>query len=226
MCGQTESKMNFKKTSYKSYTRHLSNITRNTYENFSSKYAEMWEWNKKTQKSIIKTGIVPFSKFCKKRGKVLIAGCGTGRDYQILSEKDFSCLGIDYSQSMINEALKRTKGKFLKADIKDFSAKSKSDGIYCESALTHLSKSDTKKVLSNFFNNLVDKGILYVAVKIGDPGIYVSNDIGGKRYFMIYDKNDFCNLLNEKGFKIIKTMISNHTDSSRPKWLSIVAKKV
>jgi len=185
----------------------------------------MWEWNKKTQKSIIKTGIVPFSKFCKKRGKVLIAGCGTGRDYQILSEKGFSCLGIDYSQSMINEGLKRTKGKFLKANIKDFSTKNRYDGIYCESALTHLSKSDTKKVLSNFFNNLVDKGILYVAVKIGDPGIYVSDDIGGKRYFMIYDKNDFCNLVKENSFKIIKTTISNHTDNSRPKWLSVVAQK-
>jgi SAM-dependent methyltransferase len=217
--------MNFRKTSYKSYTDYHSGITKNTYDKFVLEYAEMWEWNKETQKEIIKYNIIPFSKFCKKNGKVLIAGCGTGRDYQIFSEKGFSCLGIDYSKSMISEALKRTRGKFLKANIKDFSTKDKYDGIYCESAFTHLSKNDAKKVLSNFFKNLVNKGILYVAIKIGEPGIYVSDDLGGKRYFMIHDKDRFLDLVNDIGFDIIQTMTSDHTDNNRPKWLSIVARK-
>jgi len=126
---------------------------------------------------------------------------------------------------MIGEAKKRTKGTFLQADIKDYSSKDRYDGIYCESALTHLSKSDAKRVLSSFSKNLTDKGILYVAIKIGEPGIYVSDDLGGKRYFMIYDKEEFSGLVNNIGFDIIQTIISDHTDDSRPKWLSIVARK-
>lgn len=217
--------MNFRKTSYKSYTNYHSSITQNTYNKFALKYASMWEWNKKTCKEIIRNNIVPFSRFCKKGGSVLIVGCGTGRDYKIFSDKGFNCLGIDYSKSMIFEAKKRTSGTFLIADIKDFSATDKYDGIYCESALTHLSKNDAKKALSNFSNNLTNKGILYVAIKIGNPGIYVSDDLGGKRYFMIHDKDKFSKLVNNVGFDIIEAIISRHTDKSRPKWLSIVARK-
>ncbi len=217
--------MNFRKTSYKSYSDYHHNITQNTYDKFVLEYAEMWEWNKKTYKEIIKNNIIPFCKFCKQGGKILIAGCGTGRDYKILSEKGFSCLGIDYSKSMLDEAKRRTNGNFLRMDVKDYFSKDQYDGIYCESAITHLSKKNARLVLSNFFKNLTNEGILYAAVKIGEPGIYVSDDLGGKRYYLIHDKDKFCKLVNNTGFDIIETIVSDHTDVNRPKWLSIVARK-
>lgn len=216
----------FKKTSYKSFSDFHYRFTKSTYNKFALKYADMWEWNKETFKEILINNIAPFRRFCKKNGKVLLAGSGTGRDYKLLSEKGFSCIGVDYSKTMIKEARKRTGGVFMESDIRDISYRKKYDGIYCESLLTHLSKKDAKSVLQKFFNILNNNGILYLAVKIGKQGIYVSDDIGGKRYYMVYDKNNFCNLVKRVGFDIIHTVVSDHTEKSRPKWFSLVGRKI
>ncbi len=216
----------FKRTSYKSFSSLHYKITKSTYDEFALKYANIWEWNKETFKEILINNIDPFCRFCKRNGKVLLAGSGTGRDYKLLTEKGFSCVGIDYSRAMVKEAQKRTGGVFIKSDIRHISFKNEYDGIYCESLLTHLSIRDAKLVLRKFLISLKSKGILYLAVKIGEQGVYVSNDIGGKRYYMVYDKNKFCNLVKRMGFDIICTIISDHTEKSRPKWLSLVAKKI
>jgi len=66
-------KMNFRKTSYQSYSKRHSKVTKDTYDKFALEYANMWEWDKKTQEAIMKYNIIPFSKFCKQGGKVLVA---------------------------------------------------------------------------------------------------------------------------------------------------------
>lgn len=216
----------FEKTGYQDFNRYGFEATRSSYERFAREYGERWEWSSKTYGEIISFNILPFSEYCTPGGKVLIAGSGTGRDFKILSEKGFSCIGIDYSRSMVEEARRRVGGVFVHADIREIDlGVAEFDGVYCESALTHLSLDDVSKVLSKFFRAMTSNGALYIAVKIGDPGIYVTSDIGGPRYFNVFDKNSFTNLLKEKDLEIKYSAISEHTDEFRPKWLSIVAKK-
>ncbi len=216
----------FIKTEYNEFNQECFTATKEAYEKFSSKYAEMWEWNPETEREILKYNIRPFCNYCKKGGEVLILGCGTGRDYQLLAKEGYSCTGVDYSSSMLEEAKDRTNGRFIQADIREFDIdKEKYDGVYCESIFTHLSRQDAVLVLSRVKKSLKEKGALYIAVKIGNSGIYFTNDIGGIRYFTVYEKEDFLELISSVGFNVVYSMISEHTEKDRPRWFSLVAKK-
>lgn len=213
----------FSRTTYKFFTNRLSLLTNRTYESSAKEYEQLWEWNPEVIKEIKKYNIEPFLKFCRRSGRVLIVGCGTGRDYKLLSQKGYDCMGIDYSNAMVTLARKNNVGgKFKVQDAKTLKLKGKFDGIYCESALTHVSKTDMVSILRNFKNALNKDGVIYIALKLGRPGIYRSTDLNRDRYYQVYKKIEVYKTLARLGLKVKSHFISEHTDIVRPKWLSLI----
>lgn len=197
------------------------------YNTYAKDYAEKIEWSLTTLAEIKKLNIDPFAKFLKKNASILLAGCGTGRDYRIFSQLGYQCLGIDISQGMLNEAKKRVrKGIFLKLDLRDIlKLKKKFDGLYCESALTHIPKNELRKVLGTFREVLNKDGVVYLAIKVGQSGVLEKENFGAKRYFIVYNKNIFDKILKQAHFKIIWSCLSKHSLPDFPKWYSIILKK-
>jgi len=201
-------------------------ITMQTYNRFAKQYADKWEWNSKTIKEIEKYNIKPFIKHARKNGNVLIVGCQSGRDYSLLTKKGFSCIGIGFAYGLLVEAVKRVpNGLFLHSNLQSLPFIPESfDAVYAD-ALTYVPKKNIREILKDFHIFLKPNGILYLSLKLGKHNVYVTEDIGEKRYMTLYQKKEILNLIKATGFKIVWSETSTHTDPFLPKWFSLIAKK-
>ena len=207
-------------------TKNQLKTTKKFYDNFAEEYADRIEWNNTTIKEIKKLNIDPVCQLCKKGGSLLLVGCGTGRDFHFFQEKGYHCIGIDNSASMLQEARKRVVGKFIQLDLRRLDELNKKfDGIYCESALTHIPKRELPAVLSNFKENLQPEGIIYIAVKIGKRQVFEKETFGAKRFFIIYEKQEFISHLTRAGMRIVWSKTSEHTLSGFPQWFSLIVRR-
>lgn len=201
-------------------------VTMQTFDRFTSTYAERWEWNPRTIQEVKKYNITPFSKFAKKRGKVLIVGCQSGRDYSLLTKLGYSCLGIGFSYGLLTEALRCVPGgHFVHLDLRSLPFIPESyDAVYAD-ALTTIPKRDIKDTLRDFRIFLKPGGILYLSLKLGEGNVFVMEDLGGKRYLTLFRKKEIVEMVDKVGFKIVWSKESFHTDPALPAWFSLVAKK-
>ena len=157
-------------------------ITIQTFDRFAIDYSERWEWNPHTIREVKKFNIAPFTKYAKKEGSVLIAGCQSGRDYSLLSKEGYSCLGVGFSFGLLTEAIKRVPGgHFVQLDLRGLPFLPESyDGIYADD-LTTIPKRDMKDVLRDFQIFLKPNGVLYLSLHLGKGNVFVMEDLGGKR---------------------------------------------
>lgn len=201
-------------------------MTMQTYDRFAKEYAQKWEWDPVTIKEIDKYNIRPFVKHAPKNGNILLLGCRTGRDYQLLSNKGYNCLGIDFSYGLLTEAITRVpNGLFLHQELRNLPFMPGSfDGIYAN-ALTHVPKQDMNSMLRDFRIFLRPKGIVYLSVKLGTKGVLATNDLGSERFHTLYSKDEILNHIKTSGLKIVWEEESDHSDTSLPRWLSLIAKK-
>lgn len=197
-----------------------------TYDRFAKEYADKWEWNPLTIKEIQKYNIKPFLKHAKKNGKVLIVGCQTGRDYSLLTKAGFSCVGVEFSYGLLSEALRRVpKGIFIHSFPQSLPFMPASfDAVYAD-ALTIIPKRYMKDTLRDFRIFLKKQGILYLSLKLGDANVLVIEDLGGKRYFTLYRKEEVLQLIRMAGFDLAWSCESDNTDPTLPKWFSLIAIK-
>ncbi len=170
----------------------------------------------------------PFLKLLKEKdinGKVLFAGCGSGRDLQEAIKQGFSCVGIDISESMINIGkILAIPAPLLKMDIEkmEFPIDSFS-GVFCDTAITHIKKKGIKRVLEEFYAILEAGGVLFVSFRRGNGKLYMTDDKVGKRYYTTMTALKARKLLASVGFQLMST--SSHKVGVRPAYYNLLAIK-
>ncbi|MBU1322597.1 methyltransferase domain-containing protein [Patescibacteria group bacterium] len=201
-------------------------VTTQTYNRYAKEYAERWEWNQRTIQEIKKYNIKPFTKQVKKNGKVLLVSCQSGRDYFLLSQMGYSCLGVGFAYGLLTEAIKRVpNGLFVRLKLKSLPFMPESfDAVYAD-ALTDVPKKDIKVLLRDFRIFLKPAGVLYLSLLLGKANVMMMNDLGGKRYMTLYRKTEILEIVKSADFDILWSETSLNTDPSLPKWFSLVAKK-
>lgn len=104
-------------------------------------------------------------KYHENAGSILDLGCGTGKHAELLIDKGYTVHGIDMSEDMLKEAIKRgNKNKkltFTLSDIQNFELGKNFDIV---TALFHVmsyqnSNERVEKVLKNVYSHLNDNGI-------------------------------------------------------------------
>jgi len=99
----------------------------------------------------------------KTNGKELLdIACGTGMHLQYF-KRDFKCMGVDYSKSMLKEAKKRLKNVPLKhGDMTNLKLNKKFDIITCLfSAIGHCkTKAQLENTIKGFYDHLKPGGIV------------------------------------------------------------------
>lgn len=151
--------------------------------------------------------------------KILDAGCGPGHDTNYFTKKGLDCLGIDFSEKMLDYAKKNFKGEFQKKDLLNLNFEEGTfDGIWNSACLMHISRKDIKKVLSSFFNILDEKGVLGIMLPI-ERNKEKKKD---KRICIIYKPEEIKSYLIDIGFKIKKSEIFLF---NKKKWLFLLAIK-
>ncbi|MGI5828062.1 MAG: class I SAM-dependent methyltransferase [Patescibacteria group bacterium] len=122
-----------------------------------------------TRKKRMWAEILPFTKFVKPGMKVLDVGCGNGRLIPEFSGKKISYLGIDFSETLIEQAKERfPKRRFLLRDIttlQGWSHIGEYDALFCLGVLHHVpDRNRQHTVLQQMYQHTKPGGFVVISV--------------------------------------------------------------
>ncbi len=173
-----------------------------------------------------------FTQHIEPGGLILDAGCGSGRDSRLLTERRFNVIGVDLSEELLKIAQQTNpKTQFICADIKELPFKDNYfDGVWCSAVLLHLETiEDVKKALKEMYRVLKPGGIIFIGVKkqLGkNKTEYVKDkDTREPRFFRYFTKKEIEDLLKEVGFRVLG--ITKRPSKSRKTvvWLQVFGEK-
>lgn len=148
------------------------------------------------------------------QANVLDLACGPGNitQYLLSQQINYQILGLDISTNMINLARKNNpKAKFKQMDCRELDTlNNKFDAIMCAFCLPYFSKIETKKLLSDTHNLLINQGVIYISVMESDynKSGWQGPSSGGpdKLYIYYHEAKYLCDHLENLGFEIIKLL--------------------
>lgn len=166
----------------------------------------------------------------KKNSKLLEIGCGSGRDASYMIKNDFDVTAIDGSKNMIEEAKKihpeLSNNLFHKTLPNDLTFNQTFDGIYSIATLMHLSKIDLVKTISKIYDLINKNGNFLMSVSLFRDDIDENGFDEKGRYFLVLSLDEWKNLLENIGFKILDTKTnSDGLGRGGIEWLTLVAQK-
>ena len=169
-----------------------------------------------------------FVKLLPPHAKVLDVGCGPGKETAFLVSQDFDVIGIDFSQSMVQEAKKRVpQGNFMVMDMRQLTFPADTfDGILAKACLLHIPKTEVPPVIAGFHKILKPHGLLYLTVKQGTgEQVVTENDYGYEysRFFSFFTKAEMEQMLIQTGFTI--KHFDTWKSSSGTPWLRFLVQK-
>lgn len=203
-------------------------ITRQTYREYADRYVLNYERRQGALEEARLFTLDPFLRSFEKynlSGKVLFAGCGSGRDLQEASKQGFTCVGVDISLQMINIGkIMGIKEPLMEMDLEELDFPNNSfAGIFCETAIAHVKKKSLPKVLENFARLLTKDGLLLLTFRKGDGRVYRTEDkVGGKRYYTTFLAKEAISILNQAGFEVLSK--SSHKVGSRPPYYNLLTR--
>lgn len=165
-------------------------------------------WKSEYKSSIWKGhySLGPLGTGCK--GRLLDAGCGTGKYAIPLRMRGFKVTGVDVSPGALKMAAKASKCReldidFLAADICHLPFQDASfDVIWCYGVLQHLLQAEREQTISEFGRLLSGEGMLFLEVMGKEDmrygGCVVEPDTFNRKKGIIYhyfDKNELKGLL-------------------------------
>jgi SAM-dependent methyltransferase len=188
---------------------------------FYNKYAE--EFYNATVSADMSETCDKFLKYIAPGGKILDAGCGSGRDSLYFLKRGYKVVSIDASEQMVRLSSKLTGQQTLLMKFEDVDFKDDFDGIWACASLLHVPKAEIKGVMIKLAQALKENGIFYGSFKYGEGEEY-----RGERLFNFYDENSLRALLGEiKQLEVLEILV---TEDVRPgkegeMWVNCLCRK-
>jgi SAM-dependent methyltransferase len=110
----------------------------------------------------------PFLQLIPAGGRILDAGCGSGRDSAEFLRRGYSVVSMDASREMVRAATTLTGQAALLLTFDCIQFVREFDGIWACASLLHVARRDLSSVLARFTKALKQGGALYVSFKHGD----------------------------------------------------------
>ena len=156
-------------------------------------------------------------------GKILDAGCGSGRDSLFFRKQGFRVLAIDNCEEFVKftENFARVEAQCI--GFNQLSFNDEFEGIWACASLLHLNHDDLDDVLKRFSKALKPGGILYASFKYGE----LSGERNG-RIFTDLNEDNFSKMIKKTpGLKLIETWITDdqRKDRTAEKWLNALVIK-
>jgi 2-polyprenyl-3-methyl-5-hydroxy-6-metoxy-1,4-benzoquinol methylase len=98
---------------------------------------------------------------------ILDAGCGSGRDLKVFSERGFQVSAIDSSPELAKLAEAHSGISVKVCRVQDFSETNAYDGIWACASLLHVPEAEMNQVFLNLWHALKVGGVLYCSFKYG-----------------------------------------------------------
>lgn len=148
--------------------------------------------------------------------RVLVAGCGDGRDSRFLRSLGLAVSSFDLSEAMLKIA--RTQdpdGDYRSLDLRDISrCAGPYDGIHASGCLYHLTRPEFARCVKDCWELLSTGGVFYFNMKEGSGerfeetpgprypgGAEARERLQGKRFYAYYQREELLTLLD--GFKVL-----------------------
>lgn len=132
-----------------------------------------------------------FLNYVRSQGKILDAGCGSGRDGLAFKKMGAEVIAFDASAKMVAIASDTLGQSVLHLAFEDISFSDDFDGIWACASLLHVPKADLLSVFMKLSKALKLGGVMYVSFKYGNQERI--NDDG--RYFVDLDEGGLADLL-------------------------------
>ncbi|WP_205314713.1 class I SAM-dependent methyltransferase [Ruminiclostridium herbifermentans] len=166
---------------------------------------------------------IEFLKYIEPNGKLLDAGCGSGRDSLFFLGKGFSVVSIDASDEMVRLSSELTGQKTVKMKFQEMNFNDEFDGVWACASLLHVSKSEIKDVIKRIANSLKLNGIFYASFKYGEGEI-----VRDGRLFNSYNEESLKSLIEmQRDLKILKIWKTQDVrpDRENEYWVNVLCKK-
>ncbi|SFI43794.1 bifunctional 2-polyprenyl-6-hydroxyphenol methylase/3-demethylubiquinol 3-O-methyltransferase UbiG [Enterobacter sp. NFIX59] len=124
-------------------------------------------------------------------GRVLDAGCGSGRDAKAFHEMGYQVDAFDASSAMVELARQHTGLPVQLMTFSEIDGKAQYDGIWCCASLLHVPSSELPVVMRKLADALKPDGVWYVSFKYGN-----GERVQGERRFTDLDERELRRLLN------------------------------
>ena len=163
-----------------------------------------------------------FEAYISKSGRILDAGCGSGRDSHAFKQHGYSVVAFDASTEMCRMASKLIRQKVLLMRFDEMDFEDEFAGVWACSSLFHVSYEDLPKILEKIRNALKTTGILYVSFKYGER-----MKKRGDRTFSDFTEKSVTVMLNNSGFEVIECGVTYDIRPGRAdeKWVNAIARK-
>lgn len=157
-------------------------------------------------------------------GRILDAGCGSGRDALAFKQMGYDVTAFDASGPMA-EIASQTLGQQVQVlRFEDLSFDDAFDGIWACASLLHVNKADLPSVLTRLGNALHQSGVLYVSFKLGSTERIDTNG----RYFLDLDQNSLQQALSAcPSLSLLEDWITADCRPGRSEeyWLNAIIRK-
>lgn len=100
-------------------------------------------------------------------GRVLDAGCGSGRDAKAFAAMGFDVVAFDASAEMVRRAQVHTGLEVLQMTFAEVSWQQEFDGIWASASLLHVPRAQMVEICCRLRDAIVPGGLLYVSFKHG-----------------------------------------------------------
>src|SRR5262249_25735939 len=132
----------------------------------------------------------PFLAHIPPSGRILDAGCGSGRDSRYFLQKGYEVVAFDASAEMCRLASTLIGQTVHQKSFEDIDWDSTFDGIWACASLPHLRRNSIDSVLHKLRRALKPNGVMVVSFKLRDE----EWEEGG-RFFNGYDQTSFLQLI-------------------------------
>ncbi|QQP91226.1 class I SAM-dependent methyltransferase [Skermanella sp. TT6] len=114
-----------------------------------------------------------FAKLLPVGGRVLDAGCGSGRDAKAFAAMCFDVVAFDASAEMVRRAQIHTGLEVLQMTFAEVFWQGEFDGIWASASLLHVPRTQMVEICRRLRDALVPSGVLYFSFKHGTSERFV-----------------------------------------------------
>jgi SAM-dependent methyltransferase len=157
-------------------------------------------------------------------GRILDAGCGSGRDSFHFINLGFQVTAIDASPVLAELSSKLMGQPVAVLRFQDLDFEKEFDGIWACASLLHVPRREMHDVLSRLTKALKPNGMLYASFKYGDG----EGERNG-RFFNDYNEQSFgCLLSDHPSLRLVSSWVSGDVRPERAgeKWLNVVVRRI
>lgn len=155
-------------------------------------------------------------------GRVLEAGCGSGRDALAFAAAGYQVTAFDGSAVMAGLARAHTGLDVLHLGFAEMAWDEVFDGVWACASLLHLPAADLPRAFASVRRALKPGGVAFASFKLG-----ASERFANGRWFTDLAPDTLGKLMSESGFEVLETEISEdlRADRQGERWTSTIARR-